>query len=78
MFLGSGAARDGDEHGGGAGQNRTVLVKRRRRKGQRKEEGLRLKRIDDHFRSEAGTQLKKKRKSNDREPENRKKGKFGQ
>ena len=38
---------------------RTVLVTRRKRKGQSKENGVRSRRIDDLFRSDAGSQSKK-------------------
>ena len=59
--------------------NRTVLVQRRKRNGQKKEEGLQVRRIDDHFRSGGGSQLiNAKRKTSNGEPENNKKRKFGQ
>ena len=53
--------------------DRTVLVKRRKRDGQKKEEGLQVRRINDHFRSGGGSQLtKRKRKTRNGEPEKNK------
>ena len=42
--------------------DRTVLVKRRARNGKKKEEGVRMQRIDDLFRSRNDPQISRKRK----------------
>ena len=54
--------------------DRTVLVKRRKRNEQKKEEGLQVRRINDHFRSGGGSQLTtRKRKTSNGQPEKNKK-----
>ena len=58
--------------------NRTVLVKRRARNGKKREEGVRMQRIDDLFRSRNDPQISRKRKLNTGDPSEEKKIKFGQ
>ena len=58
--------------------DRTVLVKRKARNGKKREEGVRMNRIDDLFRSRNDPQISRKRKSNTGDPSEEKKRKFGQ
>ena len=57
--------------------DRTVVIKRRARNGQKREEGVRMHRLDDLFRSRNDPQSRK-RKLNTGEPSEEKKRKFGQ
>ena len=57
--------------------DRTVVIKRRARNGQKREEGVRMQRLDDLFRSRNDPQTRK-RKLNTWEPSEEKERKFGQ
>ena len=56
--------------------NRTVLIRRRARRGQAKETGIRTPRIDDMF--GASQPIKRKSNTDDGEPGKEKRRKFGQ